>query len=212
MKLYDLVKDRLKDPQGVISDNEMVVVNRRDFLFSETSAGGALLKIFHADRLTYEMHSIVDHVHATVCKIRKPTEVRVFQLSQSMTLPSLAVSAFVGDLAERVRVYAPRGVQGLQTRDPFGQELAKRLDGQLNAGLSMADIGAEGDAVDIIFCNASNEAEVSSGLKSFEKVRRGFILIKGYGRAKAPNCGEIILAARLNVHCTLAGFGVCAAI
>jgi hypothetical protein len=91
--------------------------------------------------------------------------------------------------------------------------LVQRFETQLNSNLTMADIGnGDVNTIDILFCNASNEAEVSSGLKSFEKVKRGFILIKGYGRNKAPNCGEIILSARLNVHCTLAGFGFTSAI
>lgn len=212
MKLYDLIKDRLKDPQGVISDNEMCVLNRRDFLYSETSTSGAFLRQFGAQQVTYEMYSIIDFIHTFVCKVRAPTEVRVFQLSQSMTLPSLAVSSFVGDLASQVRVYAPRGIQKIQATDGFALELAQRFEKQMNAGLQMADLGEGGDAIDILFCNASNEAEVSSGLKSFEKVKKGFILIKGYGRNKAPNCGEIILDARLNVHCSLAGFGFCAAL
>jgi hypothetical protein len=213
MKLYDLIKDKLKDPQGVISDNEMCVLNRRDFLYSETSTSSAFLKMFGAERVTYEMYSIIDFVHASVCKIRPPNQVRVFQLSQSMTLPSLAVSALVGDQASKIQIHAPRGIQGVDVKDPFAKMLVERFESQLNSNLTMADIGS-GDAntIDILFCNASNEAEVSSGLKSFEKVKRGFILIKGYGRNKAPNCGEIILSARLNVHCTLAGFGFSSAI
>ena len=212
MKLYDLVKDRLKDPQGVISDSEMCVLNRRDFLYSETSSTSAFLRMFGAERVTYEMYSIIDFVHASVCKIRKPTEVRVFQLSQSMTLPSLAVSALVADEASRIRICAPRGVQPVAAQDDFSKALAQRFEQQLNTGLAMADLGEGDNAIDILFCNASNEAEVSSGLKAFEKVKRGFILIKGYGRAKAPNCGEIILSARLNVHCSLAGYGFCSAL
>jgi len=212
MKLYELIKDRLKDPQGVISDNEMCVLNRRDFLYSETSTASAFLRLFNAQQVTYEMYSIVDFIHSFVCKVRSPTEVRVFQFSQSMTLPSLAVSTLVGDLASCVRVYAPRGIQKIQATDTFALELAQRFEKQLNSGLQMADLGESGDSIDILFCNASNEAEVSSGLKSFERVKKGFILIKGYGRNKAPNCGEIILGARLNVHCTLAGFGFCAAL
>lgn len=211
MKLYDLIKDRVKDPQGVISDNEMVVLNRRDFLYSETSTAGAFLKLFNADRVTYEMYSIIDFIHSAVCKIRPPTEVNVYQLSQSMTLPALAVSAFVGDMASDVRIHAPRGVQGIQTKDEFGKAIVGRFEQQLSSGLAMGDLGIHTNSVEILLCNASNEAEVSSGLKAFEKAKRGFILIKGYGRAKAPNCGEIILSARLNVHCTLAGFGICSA-
>jgi len=44
MKLYDLIKDKLKDPQGVISDNEICVLNRRDFLYSETSTSSAFFE------------------------------------------------------------------------------------------------------------------------------------------------------------------------
>jgi len=212
MKLYELVKDRLKDPQGVISDNEMCVLNRRDFLYSETSATLAVLRMFGAERSTYEMYSMLDFIHASVCKIRKPTEVRVYQLSQSMTLPSLAVSCLVADEASQIRVFAPRGIQAVLAQDDFARTLAKRFEIQLNSGLSMLELGMPGDSIDILLCNAANEAEVSSGLKAFEKVKRGFILIKGYGRTKAPNCGEIILSARLNVHCSLAGFGFCSAV
>ena len=70
-----------------------------DFLYSETSTTGAFLKLFNADRVTYEMHAIIDFVHASVCKVRSPVDVSIYQLSQSMTLPSLAVSAFVGEEA-----------------------------------------------------------------------------------------------------------------
>lgn len=212
MKLFDLVKDRLKDPKGVISDSEMCVLNRRDFLYSETSTAAAFLHMFGAERVTYEMYSIIDYIYSSISKIRSPTQVRVFQLSQSMTLPALAISVLVGDEATNVRIHAPRGIQPLAPQDEFAKELARRFEARLNSGLSMADLGLQGNSVDILLCNASNEAEVSSGLKAFERVSRGFILIKGYGRTKAPNCGEIILAARLNVHCSLAGFGVCTAI
>ena len=213
MKLYDLIKDQLKDPQGVISDNEMCVLNRRDFLYSETSTTSAFLKMFNAERVTYETYSIIDFIHASVCKIRPPNQVRVFQLSQSMTLPSLAVSALVGDLAKNIEICAPRGVQQVGSTDQFSKMLLERFQRQINSNLTTSDIGeGDGNTIDILLCNASNEAEVSSGLKSFEKVKRGFIIIKGYGRVKAPNCGEIILAARLNVHCSLAGFGFCSAI
>jgi len=212
LKLYDLVKDRLKEPEGVISDNEMLVLNRRDFLYSETSTAAAFLRLFNAERVTYEMYSIVDFIHAFVCKVRSPTDLRVYQLSQSMTLPSLAVSVMAGDLASNIRIYAPRGVQTIQARDPFSKALADRFELQIKSNLAMSDLGVGENAVDILLCNASNEAEVSSGLRSFERVNHGIILIKGYGRAKAPNCGEIILSARLNVHCSLAGFGFCIAI
>jgi hypothetical protein len=211
-KLYDAFKDRLKDAKGVISDNEMLLLNRRDFLFSETSTTAAFLRMFGAENVTYEMYAIIDFLHASLCKIRPPTKVRIFQLSQSMTLPSLAVSALVGDLAGEIRAHAPRGLQKIGCKDEFAKALANRFEAQLNSGLHMADLGQDDDTVDILFCNASNEAEVSSALKSFERVKRGMILIKGYGKANAPNCGEIILESRLNVHCSLAGFGYCLAI
>ena len=209
MKLFDLIKDKLKDPQGVISDNEMLLLNRRDFIYSETSSGANFLNLFHAERVTYEMYAIIDFIHSGVCKVQNTTEVRVYQLSQSMTLPSMAVSALVGDSSGGIRIYAPRGVQAVNPRDPFAGDLLLRFKANLDTGLAMGDIGQNEKAIEIIFCNASNEAEVSSALKAFERVRRGFILIKGYGRIKAPNCGEIILSARLNVHCSLAGFGIC---
>jgi hypothetical protein len=213
MKLYDLIKDKLKDPQGIISDNEMCVLNRRDFLYSETSTTSSFLKMFNADRVTYETYSIIDFIHASVCKIRPPNHVRVFQLSQTMTLTSLAVSALVADQASKIEIFAPRGTQTVGPADEFAKMLLERFQGHLKNELTMADIGnGDGNAVDILLCNASNEAEVSSGLKSFEKVKRGFILIKGYGRNNAPNCGEIILSSRINVHCTLAGFGFSSAI
>ena len=69
MRMYDLLKDRLKEPQGVISDNEMCVINRRDFLYSETSTTAAFLRMFGAEGVTYEMYSIIDFVHTSVCKI-----------------------------------------------------------------------------------------------------------------------------------------------
>lgn len=213
MKLFDIIKDKLPDAKGVISDNEICVINRRDFLYSETSSTSSFLRVFGAEKVTYEMYAIVDFISASLCKVTKKDNLRIYQLSQSMTLASLAVSSMVGDLASSIKIHAPRGIQKVSLDDPFSSLMYQRYETQMNSNLQMTEIGTEpSNSIDIIFCNASNEAEVSSGLKSFENVKRGFILIKGYGREGAPNCGEIILSAKLNVHSTLAGFGFCYAI
>jgi hypothetical protein len=211
VKLFDVIKDRIKEPDGVISDNEMVVLNRRDFIYSETSATKAFLRLFNAESVTYEMHSMIDFLQSATCKIKKNTEVRVSQLSQSMTIPALAVSVFVGSGASSVRIYAPRGNQRISPRDGFAKSLLQRFEDQIQPSFEGRDTGTASEAIDIILCNASSEADVSAGLRTFEKINRGLIIIKGYGRSKAPNCGEMILAARLNVHCSLAGFGFCMA-
>jgi hypothetical protein len=207
MKIYDLVKDKLPEAKGVISDNEICAINRRDFLYSETSSTSSFLRVFGAEKVTYEMYAIVDFISASLCKVKKENNIRVFQLSQSMTLASLAVSSMIGDKVSSIRIHAPRGVQKVIPGDPFASIIYQRFEEQLNTNLQMNEIGKDENSIDIIFCNASNEAEVSSGLKSFENVKKGFVLIKGYGREGAPNCGEIILNARLHVHSTIAGFG-----
>ena len=211
MKLFDLLRDKIKDPKGVISDHEICAINRRDFIYSETSPGQSFMAMFGGSRASYELNSIIDFIYASVCRIRDTSDVHVYQLSQSMTLPALAISVFVGDEANTVRVCAPRGTQRFAQSDAFAADVAQRFHAQCHAGLELGDIGQHGNTVDILLCNASNEAEVSSALKAFENVRRGFLVIKGYGRIDAPNCGEIILSARLHVHCSLAGFGFCAA-
>lgn len=212
MRLYDLIKDRLKEPQGVISDNEMIALNRRDFIYAETSSTSAFLRLFHAEGVTYEMYSIVDYLHSVVCKARDPSFLRITQLSKSMTVPSLAVSVFAGDLVRGVEIHAPRGLQPVSPIDSFAKDLHSRFLSQIKYEGERSDSIHEQNTIDFIFANASNEAEVTSGLKAFEKVNRGLILIKGYGRLTAPNCGELILGARLNVHCSIAGFGVCTAL
>lgn len=211
MKLYDLLKDKIPDAKGVISDNEMCVINRRDFLYGETSFAAAFLKMYGYEKSSYEMYSMIDFIYASVCKVRLPTEIKIFQLSQSMTLPSLAISSIVADQASSIKIFAPRGIEKFAPKDSFAKELAERFRIQLNSGLQMSDVGTN-ESIDILLCNASNEAEVSSALKAFERVKRGFIIIKGYGRKDAPNCGEIILSARLNIHCSVAGFGYCMAV
>lgn len=213
MKIYDLIKDRLKDPQGVISDNEIFALNRRDFLYSETSVTRAFLSMFNAERVSYEMYAIIDFLHASLCKLDKDSEINVFQLSNSMTLPALAVSVFLGDGVRNIAIAAPRGGQKVKPKDELAKQLLGRFERQIQSKLTMSDLGSVPEnRVQILICNASNEAEVISGIKAFEKVRRGILLIKGYGRHGAPNCGEVMLEARLNIHSTVSGFGFCIAI
>ncbi len=212
MRLYDLVKDKLQNVEGVVSDNEILALNRRDFNYSETSATSSFLKMFNAQSVSYEMHALVDFIHSVVCKISSKTGVNVYQLSQSMTLPSLAVSVFLGSKPKHVSILAPRGMQKLGSADSFANEFLQRFEEQTRSKITLADVGKSRHDVDIIFANASNEAEVASGIKAFEKVKRGVLVIKGYGRSNAPNCGELIVGSNLNVHCTLAGFGICTSI
>lgn len=208
MKLYELVKDRLNSPEGVVSDNEMLLLNRRDFIFSETSPGRTFLKMFNSERVTYEMYAIVDFLQSYLCKLRPGRNVEIYQLSQSMTLPSLAVSCYIDRSKNSLNICAPRGVQSVKAIDNFARDLYQQFESSINMDLTMKHIAQDNETLKIIFSNASSEAEVVSSLKSFESVSNGLLLIKGYGRSKAPNCGEIMLGAKLNLHNSLAGFSI----
>lgn len=213
MRLFDLLKDKLKDPKGVISDGEMCVLNRRDFLYSETSSAGLVLKMFNSERASYEMYAMIDFINSVTCKLDSSKKLQILQLSDSMTLPAVAASIFAGDSVQELTIYAPRGIQVLNAVDDFAADLKNRFEKQIKADLSDIDLNLnEANTVQIVLCNSSNEADVLSALKTFQKINHGCLLIKGYGRANAPNCGEIITSLRLHIHCSLAGFGFAASL
>jgi hypothetical protein len=213
MRLFDLLKDKLKDPKGVISDGEMCVLNRRDFLYSETSPAALVLKMFHSERASYEMYAIIDFINSITCKLTSSKKLQILQLSESMTLPAIAASIFVGDTVQELTIYAPRGLQKLNTLDQFATDLKNKFEKRVRSDLSdIEKIFKNENSMQIVLCNASNEADVLSALKTFEKINHGCLLIKGYGRANAPNCGEIITSLRLHIHCSLAGFGFAASL
>ncbi|MBM3349567.1 MAG: hypothetical protein FJY58_07720 [Betaproteobacteria bacterium] len=111
------------------------------------------------------------------------------------------------DKVERIEMCLARENQKILPIDVYAKVLAKRFALQGDTGLHLSDIGNNEHAVDVLLCNSSNEAEVVSGFNAFRQVKKGLILIKGYGKFNAPNCGEITTAGGMNVHCTLAGFG-----
>jgi hypothetical protein len=130
-----------------------------------------------------------------------------------MTLPAIAASIFVGDTVQELTIYAPRGLQKLNTLDQFATDLKNKFEKRVRSDLSdIEKIFKNENSMQIVLCNASNEADVLSALKTFEKINHGCLLIKGYGRANAPNCGEIITSLRLHIHCSLAGFGFAASL
>lgn len=207
MKLFDLIKDRLKDPVGVISDSEMVLLNRRDFLYSETSPTKSLLMKFNAQKVSYEMYSIIDLLNTLLSKKSEIKTAHIYQFSKTMTLPCLASSVFLGG-APNVKIYCPRGYEVLQPSDPFVVDLWNRYKNQIvNQHEEISEKDSD-DTFSLLLCNASNEADINSALKVFEKVQRGAIIIKGYGRRSAPNCGDATLALGINVHCSPAGYGM----
>ena len=182
MRLFDLLKDKLKDPKGVISDGEMCVLNRRDFLYSETSSAGLVLKMFNSERASYEMYAMIDFINSVTCKLDSSKKLQILQLSDSMTLPAVAASIFVGDSVQELTIYAPRGIQVLNAVDDFAANLKNRFEKQIKADLSDIDLNFnEANTVQIVLCNSSNEADVLSALKTFQKINHGCLLIKGYG-------------------------------
>jgi hypothetical protein len=203
-RIYDLVKDRLSGVSGVISNEEFLVINRRDFIFAETSLARAILDMYKAQSVSYEMYAIVDFITASLLKTTKKN-VRIYLLSRSMTLPALAAYAVLGDQNEKISIYAPGGLEKIAVKDEFARQIALGFAKSVDKNLTMQDIGTNNN-VDLIFCNASNEAEITSGIKFFERVSEGMILIKGYGKLGAPNCGEIMLQSKINLHCTIPGF------
>jgi hypothetical protein len=206
MKLIDLVKDKIPENDGIISDSELLVLNRRDFLYGETSVASSFLAMFSARNVTYEMYAIIDFIYSCLWKIKSNDKLVIHQLSQTMTLPAIAVSVLVSESAS-VTLHAPRGFEKVTPADSYSKQLFERFISQEDKNFKNDLLLKELKHIHIVLCNASNEAEVVSGLKFFEKVQRGVLIIKGYGRAKAPNCGEIVMSTRMNIHCSLAGYG-----
>lgn len=212
-RLCDLYPDLVKrySKTGLLSDSEFIVLNRRDFLFSETSPTNTLLRELNSQGVTYEMHSLIDFTLAFGATINAKTTINAFVLSKSMTIAAASFLAFAGERASKIRGYAPRGLEKLQVKTEFSAEILRQVMKSFDGKLNMSGLGKR-QCVDIIFSNASSEAEVTSSLEAFAKVQRGLLVIKGYGRVGSPNCGDTILSHNLHVHCNLSGFGFAAKI
>jgi len=176
-RLYNLLKDRLDEPQkGVISDHEMCLFNRRDFMFNEASPVQSFLGMYGSLAVSYEMFSIIDYLYAACAKISDNSRVRVFQLSKSMTLPALAIVNQMGEKPKILEVVAPRGCQKINATNKFALDLANNFAQRINKTIGLSEVGLKKGYTDIVLCNASNEAEVASAIRSFERVTRGLLL------------------------------------
>lgn len=211
MKLYDLVKDKIPHQEGVISDNEMLLFNRRDFIYSETSTTRAFLQMFGATSVTYEMYAIIDLIQSITCKISPGESVDIVQISKTMTLPTLAIRTFLPE-SNRIYLFAPNGLDKINATDNLSRDIAERFNKLVNYTKILPNGHDRLDSIKFILCNATDAAEVLTGLELYSTINRGILIIKGYSRAKAPNCGDAMLAARLNIHCNISGFGLSVAI
>jgi hypothetical protein len=212
-RLIDLIPNNKELKfEGVISDQEFAIINRRDFIHGESNATAAFLDIFSSVAVSYEMRSMLDLMHSLICRIDKKTDVRIHQLSQTMTLPSVFVFSLISDRVNSIKLFAPRGLQKLPNKNEFTKELLNKFDPKVIGQTGFNENGKGRNGFDIIFCNSSKEADVISGVKLFSETKKGFIFIKGYGRRGSPNCGDHVLAQNLNIHCSLSGFGFAASL
>jgi hypothetical protein len=212
-RLIDLIPNKKElNFEGVISDHEFAVINRRDFVHGESNATAAFLAIFGSVGVSYEMRSMLDFIHSLLCRLDKKTDVRIHQLSQTMTLPSVFAFSLISDRVNSVKLFAPRGLQKIPSNTKFARELLAKFNPLVVGKAGFDENGKGRNGFDIIFCNSSKEADVISGIKLFSYTKKGFIVIKGYGRKGSPNCGDHVLEQNLNVHCSLAGYGFSASL
>jgi len=204
-RLADLFPPQEPELKGVISDNEVFAINRRDFIYSETSLTRELLGMYSSKGATFEMHSLLDLLQAYLFNIEEKRNINIYQVSPSLTL--LSIFAYILTLKKSAAVctYAPNKINDLQCRDDLAIEIFKEFKVSLKRSLIPKPTKNE---VSIVLANASKESDVVAGVSIFAQATSGMFIIKGYGRLNSPNCSEAFLRENVHVHTNIVGFSV----
>ncbi len=203
MTLYHKVKSHLQPVKAAISDDELLVLNRKDYHQSQISGLNAWInelgiKIGYPYRL---LLSLVDQIAAGCVS----DDFNIILSDPSLTVAALYAWIRAGGSTSRGRIYAPNGIAKLGLKESLVGELLQEFERQIDTRPDSRPDDVRIDYFTFVIGNTKNSSQTTFAVDRFCEIKSGFLILKDYARIDAADEREYMESRRVFPSITLEG-------
>ena len=203
MSLYSDLKAHLPAAKSVVSDNEFLLLNRRDFHITQISPVHASMQSL-GTKLGYPYRVLLALVDQIACSISSK------YMNLVLTDPSLTLAAYqawlrAGGGSNRVQIYAPKGVATLPHSKGLLGELIRDFASSVNQSPSGKPEEDRASYFTMVIGNTKSPEQTMFAVDRFIAAKTGVLILKDYSRTDAFDERDYLESKRIFPAITFEG-------
>lgn len=203
--LFTRCKEHLPEHTVALSDEEFLLLNRRDFHISQISPVHPTLSVF-AVKVGYPFRVLLSMLDNFAAGLRGQ------DFNIVLTDPSLALGAYqvwlrAGGSATRGSVIAPKGMPAFPKTNGISDEIVKDMAHATNMSPSAKIADEREDLFTFVLGNTKSSSQTLFAVDRFLPVKRGLLLLKDFGRVGAADEREYLEGKGILPSVTFEGHG-----
>ncbi len=190
MSLYLKTKSLLGDVKSVISDEESLLLNRRDFHITQISPVHATMTILGA-KLGYPYRVLIAFVDNIVAGLREQ-QFNIVLSDPSLTLAALQCYLRGGGRGDLVKVYAPKGCGALPERDDLLGEIIHDFRANTITTPNAKPDASRREFFTLVLGNTKTADQTIFAADRFLEAEKGVLILKDYTKLDAKDEREYL--------------------
>jgi hypothetical protein len=190
MSLYTKLKPYLPEAKNIISDNECLLLNRRDFHISQISSVNATLRCLGIN-VGYPYRVLMSFLEQISCGLIRS------DFNIIISDPSMAVAGFYcwmrsGGSNTVGEVYAPKGLGKFPPVSGLLGEMLGEFEGKVKKDAASRPEGERRKIYTLVLGNTKNSSQTIFAADRYAEIDVGCLVLKDYGRIDAADEREYL--------------------
>jgi hypothetical protein len=179
--LYTVVKDRVQGIKSVIADDQLLVLNRKDFLFTQISPINGYLQVLGA-RTTYAFRLYLNMLELVSTAVPKESPVTIYVSDDSLTLAAFYLWIRLGASRSGSIIISPRGIAKIEPKSKLTADFADSFYSNLSSTEKTSDLLDCDGAFVFVLGNSKTTEQSVHAADSFAQVKKGFLAVKDFSK------------------------------
>ena len=200
--LYKKLKEHLPKKTAILSDNEFILINRKDYNINQLAPVHAILQNLNIT-VGYPYRVLLSFIDSLA------TASKIEEFNIILSDPSMAVAAYVawvrsGGNKEKGKVFAPKGMPQFPSQNGIVGEILKDFQGNISLN---PKINADKNKFTFVIGNTKTTSQTAFAAANFKDVHRGVLILKDFARTDAKQEREYLEELMLFPAVTFEGHG-----
>jgi hypothetical protein len=203
MTLYKRLKEHLPEAKSVISDDEFLILNRKDYHLSQVSGPHALLLALAAN-CGYPYRVLLSFLDQ-FAKNCPTDDFNIVIADPGLALAAYSVWIQAGGSEDRGTVYAPKGTPKFPEGHDLVGELTRSYNSKCVLGSKAKPPPERLDYFTFVLGNTKSPEQTLFAVDRYAEVSQGLLVLKDYAKTDAADEREYLEGKRIFPSITFEG-------
>lgn len=177
MSLYKKVKEHIPQTRSVVSEDDFILIDRKDYHLSQVSNVNGLLKALDVN-CGYPYRVLLAFLDQFAQNIRGDFNIIIGE--PGLSLAALMVWIRAGGALNRGRIYAPKGCPKFPVKAGILQDLTQEFEGATVQGAKARPDEGRKDLFTFVLGNTKTAEQTLLAVDHFTECNRGLLMLKDF--------------------------------